>query len=166
MATITAAAGQRNQAAVHYHFGGREGLLSAIIDQHHQSLDEARFSRLAEPSGGDSVESLAAAIVEPMVAKLAHPSGRAFLRVQGEHLAAGVQPGQLAASMVEIGNRLVGLLPSAPAAWRSERARLAAVLVNARLAQEAMLEPDAGTDPEVLAATLTSAVVAVLTIAP
>ena len=47
VATITKEAGQRNQAAVHYHFGGRDGLLSAIVDQHHDRLDAVRFARLS-----------------------------------------------------------------------------------------------------------------------
>ena len=107
---------------------------------------------------------LAGVIVRPMVEELGTESGRAFLRIQGDRLAAGVQTGQLAASMVEIGHRLIGVLPAAPEGWRSERARLAAVVVNARLAQEAMASGEATTDADVLADTLTAAVVAILSI--
>ena len=171
VATITKQAGQRNQAAVHYHFGGRDGLLASIIDQHHARLDDVRFARLAEldaEAGGSSLtlETLAEVIVRPMVEELGTASGRAFLRIQGDRLAAGVQTGQLAASMVEIGHRLIGVLPPAPEPWRAERARLAAVLVNARLAQEAMAPAGDATDPTVLAGTLTAAVVTILSIAP
>lgn len=171
VATITKAAGQRNQAAVHYHFGGRDGLLSAIVDRHHDALDKVRFARLRDldAAAGETCRDLAAladVIVRPMVEELASTSGRAFLRIQGERLASGVQAGQLAGSMVELSQRLVGVLPPAPEGWRTERARLAAVLVNARLSQEAMLDPADAVDREVLAATLTTAVVAVLSIAP
>ena len=101
-----------------------------------------------------------------MVDELGTASGRAFLRIQGDRLAAGVQTGQLAASMVEVGHRLIDVLPAAPEAWRAERARLAAVVVNARLAQEAMASAGDTADPAILADTLTAAVVAILSIAP
>ena len=171
VATITKEAGQRNQAAVHYHFGGRDGLLSAIVDQHHDRLDAVRFARLSELDAEAvgkplPLEVLAGVIVRPMVDELGTASGRAFLRIQGDRLAAGVQTGQLAASMVEVGHRLIDVLPAAPEAWRAERARLAAVVVNARLAQEAMASAGDTADPAVLADTLTAAVVAILSIAP
>ena len=40
--TIAQAAGQRNHSAVAYHFGGREGLLGALVDRHTWSLEEDR----------------------------------------------------------------------------------------------------------------------------
>ena len=34
---ITRRAGQRNRGAVHYHFGGRDGLLVAVLEEHARS---------------------------------------------------------------------------------------------------------------------------------
>ena len=39
---INAAAGQRNQSAIHYHFGSRDGILDAIMDDWSQSNAEAQ----------------------------------------------------------------------------------------------------------------------------
>jgi AcrR family transcriptional regulator len=39
---IAQAAGQRNHSAVAYHFGGRDGLLAALVDRHTWSLEEDR----------------------------------------------------------------------------------------------------------------------------
>ncbi len=42
LAEITTAAGLNNTGAVHYHFGGREELLEAIIEEHRAVLDRRR----------------------------------------------------------------------------------------------------------------------------
>ena len=39
---LTERAGQRNQSALHYHFGSREGLLQAIVERHVSAVDGAR----------------------------------------------------------------------------------------------------------------------------
>ena len=46
VAEIIHAAGRRNGAAIHYHFGGHEGLLRAIVERHLQRLDLERFAAL------------------------------------------------------------------------------------------------------------------------
>ncbi len=65
---IAAAAGQRNNSAVSYHFGSREALIEAIIDLRQESLDAARMRRLAELDNADQVDlrSLVEALVRPM----------------------------------------------------------------------------------------------------
>jgi AcrR family transcriptional regulator len=45
---ITEAAGQRNNAAVHYHFGGRDGLVRALFDHRYAQLESRRAAMLAE----------------------------------------------------------------------------------------------------------------------
>ena len=39
---ITRAAGQRNASALQYHFGGKEGLLDAILEKHQPAIDDER----------------------------------------------------------------------------------------------------------------------------
>ena len=65
---ITDAAGQRNNAAVHYHFGGRDGLVRALFEQRFAALDARRAALLAEldASGrGTDVASLVRVLVAP-----------------------------------------------------------------------------------------------------
>ena len=49
---ITRQAGQRNRGAVHYHFGSREGLLAAVLEQHPQVKQATVVSR--EDPGGSA----------------------------------------------------------------------------------------------------------------
>ena len=43
LASITQLAKQRHGGAIHYYFGGRDGLLEAILDRHQAILDEMRM---------------------------------------------------------------------------------------------------------------------------
>lgn len=82
--TVVQAAGQKNTSALHYHFGGREGLLNAIIERHNSGIENDRAAMLgiirATHCEGD-VAGLVRAFVQPFAAKLATPEGREFLRV-------------------------------------------------------------------------------------
>ena len=39
-------AGQKNSSALHYHFGGRDGLLQAIIERHNETIESERSQML------------------------------------------------------------------------------------------------------------------------
>ncbi len=84
LAAITKHAGQRNGGAIHYHFGGRDGLLAAVLDRHEAVLDEVRMNALIElrRSGSPSVESLVRVAVESLAGRLDSASGRSFLIIQ------------------------------------------------------------------------------------
>ena len=58
---ITVAAGQKNRNALQYHFGGREGLLQAIIDTHAARVFELRQPYLEEPPDNGDNSARAAA---------------------------------------------------------------------------------------------------------
>ena len=66
---ITRQAGQRNRGAVHYHFGGRDGLLVAVLEQHNEFLQERELQLLAAARSGpgDDVAAVVQAIVRPCV---------------------------------------------------------------------------------------------------
>ncbi|MDG3010331.1 TetR family transcriptional regulator [Rhodococcus sp. D2-41] len=67
---VAAAAGQRNNSAVHYHFGSRDGLIQAILDRRQTSLEARQLALLAEheDSGGDDdPASLVEIMVRPML---------------------------------------------------------------------------------------------------
>ena len=84
---ITRRAGQRNRGAVHYHFGSREGLLVAVLEQHAEFLAEREGELLARARAtpDDDLASVLEAIVRPAV-ELAEtgPSGRQYLVIVGQ----------------------------------------------------------------------------------
>lgn len=78
---IAEAAGNSNHSAVRYYFGGRAGLIEALLDRHLVSLEPAREALFAEST---SLLTDIRALVVPVTAALAalpQPSHRArFLR--------------------------------------------------------------------------------------
>ena len=65
---IGEAAGQRNTAAVHYHFGGRDGLVEALFERRFASIDARRGALLAELDAegrGNELGALVRVLVEP-----------------------------------------------------------------------------------------------------
>jgi AcrR family transcriptional regulator len=94
---INAAAGQRNSTALQYHFGGREGLVRAVLVKHGPEIESRRHQLLdAYEAGGHPVDEsvtarkvavreLAGALVRPLATKLADPDGgRAYLQVSAQ----------------------------------------------------------------------------------
>ncbi|TIC84272.1 TetR family transcriptional regulator [Nocardioides sp. GY 10127] len=66
---ITRQAGQRNRGAVHYHFGSREKLLAAVLDQHAEFLAERelRLLQVARSRPDDDLASALEPSIRPMV---------------------------------------------------------------------------------------------------
>jgi AcrR family transcriptional regulator len=93
---ITRQAGQRNRAALHYHFGSREGVLCAVLEQHVTFLArrEGELLEVAMRSPSNDVSSVVEAIVRP-AAELAESGwrGRSCLLIIAE--LAGENPSQL-----------------------------------------------------------------------
>lgn len=78
------AIGARNESALHYHFGGREGLVAQIVLDHMGAIEERRAVLVeairAEGRTGD-LRALVHALGAPMAEDLETPIGRAHLRV-------------------------------------------------------------------------------------
>jgi AcrR family transcriptional regulator len=77
-------AGQRNASALHYHYGGREGLLHAIIVRANEPIQAERKEMLAriEADGKtDDLRRLVEALVIPISRLLATESGREYLQI-------------------------------------------------------------------------------------
>lgn len=74
---VATAAGNTNNSAVAYHFGGREGLLRALLERHLGALEEPRRRLLAESDSllGD-VRALVLPVTEALAA-LPQPTWRA-----------------------------------------------------------------------------------------
>lgn len=81
---IVDAAGQRNVSALHYHFGGRRGLVDAILDAHGGTIERRRASML-EPFGPDlehaTLPQLVDAFIAPQSVLLDVAEGRQFLSI-------------------------------------------------------------------------------------
>ncbi|MGV9413251.1 TetR family transcriptional regulator [Nocardia sp. NPDC003693] len=66
---IAAAAGQRNNSAIQYHFGSRDGLIEAVVELRMGTLEVRRLELLAEQAGSGTevgVHELLEALVIPM----------------------------------------------------------------------------------------------------
>ena len=77
LSDVVREAGQRNDSAVGYHFGSRQGLLAAIVAKH-MAVMEA--DREVPPEDAD-LPTVVAAIVAPTAALLTTADGRDFLRI-------------------------------------------------------------------------------------
>ena len=84
---VTRRAGQRNRGAVHYHFGSREALVVAVLEQHTAFLAarEGELLEIARATPPDDLAAVLEAIVRPAV-ELAEtgPSGRDYLVIVGQ----------------------------------------------------------------------------------
>lgn len=81
------AVGARNESAVHYHFGGVQGLLAEIVRLHLDAVEQRRARLVeqmeAEGTTGD-LRAVLHALAAPMAEDLATPVGRAHLRIVAE----------------------------------------------------------------------------------
>lgn len=80
LSDIVRDAGQRNDSAVGYHFGSRQGLLTAIVTKHLAVMEEQRHVPAPDAGLGDVVH----AIVAPTAALLGTDDGRDFLRITAQ----------------------------------------------------------------------------------
>jgi AcrR family transcriptional regulator len=81
---IVRAAGQANDSAVHYHFGSRQGLLTAICERQIARMEPARSRWLEQLHEHDQTGDLAAVVaslIEPTSELLLSQDGRYFLRI-------------------------------------------------------------------------------------
>jgi len=78
---VVDAADQRNTSALHYHFGGREGLLAAIIESHNTSIEAERAVMLDAMAPGHGLRPLVEAVVVPQARLLDDQAGRQFLSI-------------------------------------------------------------------------------------
>lgn len=87
---INAAAGQRNESALHYHFGSRAGLVSAILKNRVAMIDDRRLEALEqlERRGGIySVREVLIATLTPLFEAAAETSGVFHIRFAAQALA-------------------------------------------------------------------------------
>jgi AcrR family transcriptional regulator len=78
---ITVMAGQRNASAMHYHFGGREGLVAAVLERHGARVAQDRAELMAELGNDTHVASLMRVVAEPLANRLLDEPGCRYLLI-------------------------------------------------------------------------------------
>ncbi|MCP4007394.1 MAG: TetR/AcrR family transcriptional regulator [bacterium] len=86
LVAITEAAGASNASAIQYHFGGKDGLIEAILDDYEQVTDGRRLELAAELSerGRPSLRDEISTLVLPWAELLEHRDGVAYLKLLGQ----------------------------------------------------------------------------------
>lgn len=159
---VAAAAGQGNNSAVHYHFGGRDALIEAVVEYRLRGLEARRMALLTELEAtdrGDDVDALVDVLVRPMVELVTEGEARyyaRFLEVVRNHpaVAAAGRLDDADRSVTRlIVNRLARLLDPLPPAVRAERLRAMATAMFALLAdyERAVESGSAAAPPDVVA---------------
>ncbi|WP_378729676.1 helix-turn-helix domain-containing protein [Nocardia brasiliensis] len=171
---IAAAAGQRNNSAVHYYFDSRHGLIEAIVERRMNWLEERRMHLLAthEADGtAHDINTLVAMLVAPSLELITQDEvthyGR-FLEVIRAHPVVA-DPRRLAgadrAAVRIITTRLAAALPHLPPRSRRQRLETMATVLFALIADyERGLEAGIRKPHPDDAAEITDMIVAMLTV--
>ncbi|MEV0708338.1 TetR/AcrR family transcriptional regulator [Nocardia aurea] len=140
---IAAAAGQRNNSAVHYYFDSRTGLIEAIVDRRMNWLEQRRMELLAahEADGtGHDLRALVAMLADPILELLDRSGvshyGR-FLEVVRTHPViadARRLAGSDRVAVRIIATRLTAALPHLPPRHRRRRLETMATVLFALVA--------------------------------
>jgi AcrR family transcriptional regulator len=80
---ITRAAGARNESALHYHFGGVDGLIRQVFANRYREIETARTALLAGlrlDKASDEVEAVLEAALAPFLAACLNEDGRLYAR--------------------------------------------------------------------------------------
>ncbi len=154
---LHAAVGSRNESALHYHFGGRDGLVEEILRRHLVAIEDRRAHLVAALAAEDrtgEVRGLVHALAAPMAIDLDDAVGRAHLRIvaQLSHPSLAYQPPLRvtdAAAGLAVARWLGAALAWLPAPLRIERLAALRAQLTGLFAQRAQLIDDrpAGAGP-------------------
>ncbi len=75
LAEINRSAGQRNATALHYHFGGKEGLVQAIFDKHTERVNALREDMLRALHGSAGLADVVAVLIVPLAEQVRDNDG-------------------------------------------------------------------------------------------
>lgn len=143
---ISSAAGQRNHSAAQYHFGSREGLITAVIRSRSAPIDARRrelLEQAAPGAGAARVQVLVEVLVQPWVDVLVATRGDScYLRFLAQVLddpelrtALGEQPDGPDA-VREVNDELATLLVDLPPRERARRLAWTSAVALRLLSQE------------------------------
>ncbi|MFN3339722.1 MAG: TetR family transcriptional regulator [Dietzia sp.] len=141
MRDVATAAGQRNNSAVQYHFGSRDGLILQVLRRRLVALDADRKKRLAaadEQGLGADLSTLVQVLFEPIVELLrAQPEATyyaRFLQRVGPVMAPGIPEAELRTATDDVVVRLIDVLSHLPRRVAFERIDLATQMFTGALA--------------------------------
>ncbi|MFI8590804.1 MULTISPECIES: TetR/AcrR family transcriptional regulator [Dietzia] len=141
MRDVATAAGQRNNSAVQYHFGSRDGLILQVLRRRLAALDVDRRQRLAEIDEqglGTDLATLVRVLFEPIVELLrSQPESTyyaRFLQRVGPVMAPGIPEAQLRTATDDVVVRLIDVLSHLPRRVAFERIDLATQMFTGALA--------------------------------
>jgi AcrR family transcriptional regulator len=77
LAEINRKAGQRNATALHYHFGGKDGLIQAIFDKHRPRVNQLREQMIDALPEVPTLEQLLSALALPLLEQVRDADGGA-----------------------------------------------------------------------------------------
>jgi AcrR family transcriptional regulator len=149
---INELAGQRNASALHYHFGGRPELLTAIIDRYRLSDEEHAAIEADLRSGPHDIREVVEGLVHRSCAWLATPDGRDYIRFVfqfvvrlplREQLLEGTEAPSLASVRAQA-DLIHEALPDLPERIVRERAVASLDLVLLQVAERARIIDDEG----------------------
>jgi AcrR family transcriptional regulator len=80
LAQINRAAGQRNATALHYHFGGREGVIQAIFDRHTPAVNVLREGLIRKLPTVPDARDLVHVLLYPLVEQVRNEAGCYYLQ--------------------------------------------------------------------------------------
>lgn len=141
MRDVATAAGQRNNSAVQYHFGSRDGLIRQVLRRRLTTLDADRQQRLAvidEQGLGTDLTSLVRVLFEPIVELLrASPDAThyaRFLQRVGPVMGPEAPEVRLRTATDDVVVRLIDVLSHLPRRVAFERIDLATQMFTGALA--------------------------------
>jgi len=177
---INRAARQRHSNACHYHFGGKDGLVQAILDKHIPGIAARRNAMFDEMelAGTLRLENVVKAFVRPIADKLFDPDGgKEFIRIDAQLIAQatvalhGPGPAHFTFHAADRLNRKLDAAMAAqglPPAVARQRLVMAAIMLFHGLADysrllEAMEESGEPPDPELFIRDLEAMMLGALT---
>lgn len=141
MRDVATAAGQRNNSAVQYHFGSRDGLILQVLRRRLVELDEDRKERLTKVDAeglGTDLTTLVWVLFEPIVDLLrANPEAThyaRFLQRVGPVMGPGAPEANLRTATDDVVVRLIHVLSHLPRRVAFERIDLATQMFTGALA--------------------------------
>lgn len=143
-------AGVRNDSAVHYYFGSREGLLERIVQEHltdvRQRVDECTRLLCGDDSASpDALRNAIAALSIPYAEKLSTERGRRFIQIMARIYdeANGMPEASHIPSSALAMSQIRRSLPGMPVDVVEERVRLITKFVIASFATRTRMPADA-----------------------
>lgn len=147
---LNALAGVRNDSAVHYYFGSREGLLEHIVAEHmadvRQRVDDCTRALCGDDEASpDAVRNAIAALSIPYAEKLGTERGRRFIQIMARLYdePGGVAEAQYIPSSARAMDQIRRSLPGVPRDVVDERLRLITRFVVAAFATRARMPVEA-----------------------